>query len=239
MIPSTFTSVVKHRPLRAYVIGELARVLAIFGVTHVFIYYDRDPYFDSHALGRYIVKVLKYAVTPPWLKKKVFPKEETDRWFGLIPPLQIEAHERESVGGWSWVAIGGRLVPLCRGRPVDPLRIKRDPYIGFWAEYIPERIDRAVELVRRRKGFRYVVGTSRHGESIWDGAVRERLRELASGGVAVVFGGHHRGIFEMPGGSPALFDLVVNIYPLQRTRTIRTEEAVALALEALSMVWGA
>ncbi len=238
MLPSTFTSTVKHRPLRPYVIGKLARVLAIFGVTHVFVYYDDDPYFDSHALGRYIVKVLKYAVTPPWLKKKAFPKSTTDRWFGLIPPLQIEAHEKESIGGWSWGVVGGRLYPLYRGRPVNPLRIKRDPYIGFWAEYIPEKLDRAIKQVKKRMGALHIIGTSKYGRSIWDAAVKENIYDFSSQDVVVVvFGGPHRGIFEMSGEVSDLFDLVVNVYPHQRTRTIRTEEAVALTLEALSMVW--
>ncbi len=92
LIPSTFTSNLKNRLIRTYVIGELARILGIGRVTHVFVYHDKDPYFDSNALGRYITKVLKYAVTPPWLKKKVFPLSQDNKYLGVIPPLQISSH---------------------------------------------------------------------------------------------------------------------------------------------------
>ncbi len=234
MIPSTFTSTVRFRPLRTFLIGQLARIFAIFGVTHVFVYHDEDPLFDSHALGRYIVKVLRYAVTPPWLKKEAFPKESTDRWFGLVPPLQIEAHERERIGPWSWGVERGHLVPLFRGRPADPMDLTRRYYIGFWAEYIPEPLGKALEVVSKKFGNAVLVGTSRRGDPIWARDVRETLR-LLRGDWVVVFGGPHRGIFEMGVGRES-FHAVVNIYPRQRTKTIRMEEAVALALEAFSMI---
>ena len=92
MIPSTFTSNIKNRMLRTFVIGKLARILAIGRVTHIIIYYDEDPLFDSHALGKYITKVLKYAITPPWLKKLAFPLSPENRYLGVIPPLQIKSH---------------------------------------------------------------------------------------------------------------------------------------------------
>ncbi len=92
LIPSTFTSNLKNRIVRTYVIGSLARSLGIGRATNVIVYHDKDKYFDSNALGRYIVKVLKYAVTPPWLKKYVFPLSPEDRYLGVVPPLQINAH---------------------------------------------------------------------------------------------------------------------------------------------------
>jgi len=233
MLPSTLTSTMKYRPLRAREIGELARYFAIFGVTHVFVYHDPDPFFDSHALGRYIVKVLRYAVAPPWLKKKAFPLRDTDRWFGLIPPLQIEAHMKEQVGGWGWGVVDGKLRPFFRGKPVSPYALNRANYIGFWAEYIPHAINDALKKVSTVLDDPFFIGTSRKGESIWDDDVRKRLLAARDRDVVILFGGHHRGIYEM-GVDEKLLDVVINAYPLQRTKTIRTEEAVAIVLSVLA-----
>ncbi|RLF64917.1 MAG: hypothetical protein DRN30_04885, partial [Thermoplasmata archaeon] len=190
-LPSTFTSVEKNRMLRAYLIGQLARFLGMFRVTHVFVYYDEDPYFDSHGLGRYIVKTLKYAVTPPWLKKLVFPLEETDRYFGVIPPLQIESHI--SPGKTEWGAVtherilvskhvnkkisvnklvrlgyGKRLpqlVAIRDGKLVSPDDLNREEYIGFWPVYYNKPLSSLLTLLRKRYD-PYIIGTSRKGKSL-------------------------------------------------------------------------
>ena len=101
-IPSTFTGNLKNRAIRARVIGELARFLALFRVTELVVFHEPDEKFDTHGLGRYIVKLLKYAVTPPPLKKLAFPLEETDRWFGVIPPLEMRIHREGWIGGRGW-----------------------------------------------------------------------------------------------------------------------------------------
>ncbi len=100
--PSTVTSNLRFRPIRAYALGQLARWLGLFRVTQIIVFYDPDPLFDSHGLGRYIVKVLKYCVTPPWFKKMVFPKPLYDKNFNYVPPLTIQSHQKAWIKNRSW-----------------------------------------------------------------------------------------------------------------------------------------
>ncbi len=253
-IPSTFTSVEKNRMLRAYLIGQLARFLGMFHVTHIFVYYDKDPYFDSHGLGRYIVKTLKYAVTPPWLKKLVFPLEETDRYFGVIPPLQIKSHISPGTTEWGAVTherilvskhvnkkisvnklvrlgYGKRLpqlVAIKDGKLISPEKLTREEYIGFWPVYFNKSLSSLLKILKKKFN-PYIIGTSRKGKSLSDLNINNR-------DICVVFGSHHRGIYEMPGFKERDYDVIVNVLERQGTKTIRTEEAVPLSLEALSVL---
>lgn len=255
-IPSTFTSVERDRKIRAHIIGQLARFLGMYRVTHVLVYYDEDPYFDSHALGKYIVKTLKYAVTPPWLKKEAFPLEETDRYWGAIPPLQIQAHQKEGNVGWGVVKDGkllwkgekrpadekelkkkgyGRktpqLVAVKNGKVIDPYTLNREDYNGFWPVYFNKPLPDLIKHVRKRFDA-YVIGTDRDGEYLGD--VAERVRKGSkSKDVLIVFGGHHRGITEMKGFGEGDYDVIISLFRRQETKSVRTEEAVPLVLEAL------
>lgn len=239
--------------LRTFLIGQLARYLGMFRVTHVFVYYDKDPYFDSHALGRYIVKVLKYAVTPPWLKKLVFPIEDTDRYFGVLPPLQIESHI--SPGKTEWAAVTHerilvskrtnkrislnrlsklgygkklpQLVPVRDGRPIPPEHLTREDYIGFWPMYFNKSLPHLLKMLKKRYD-PYIIGTSRKGKK------PENLNTDRD--MCIVFGSHHRGIYDMPGFREEDCDVIINVLENQGTKTIRTEEAVPLSLEALSLI---
>ncbi len=254
LIPSTFTSVEKNRLLRARIIGELARFLGMYRVTHVIVYHDDDPYFDSHALGKYTVKTLKYAVTPPWLKKEAFPIRTTDRNWGAIPPLQIRSHVKPGKIRWAvwrdgkafdgkeeWALsetaikragikpISPSLIPVDRRRALNVNQLNREQYIGFWPEYWNVGLHKAIERLRKRFGDVYVVGTTRHGERA-ERAMHgyERGRDMA-----LVFGGHHRGILEMPDYRESDYNGLMNLFERQETKTVRTEEAVPLVLEQL------
>ena len=254
LIPSTLTSVEKNRLVRARIIGELARFLGIYRVTHVVVYHDDDPYFDSHALGKYIVKTLKYAVTPPWLKKEAFPLRSTDRNWGIMPPLQIKSHTKPGKRRWAvwkdetvtdgkerWRVgenilkragikpVSPSLVPVDERRVIPVDRLDRKQYIGFWPEYWNVGLHKAIGRLRKRFKGIYVLGTTRHGETAERAmAGYEEPRDLA-----LVFGGHHRGILEMDDYRESDYDGLLNIFERQETKTVRTEEAVPLVLEHL------
>ncbi|RDD52362.1 hypothetical protein BA065_02165 [Nanoarchaeota archaeon NZ13-N] len=63
LIPSTFTGEKRDKKIRIFLISQVARAAVTFGINEVCIYYDPDPKFDSHGLGRFLVKVLKYLNT--------------------------------------------------------------------------------------------------------------------------------------------------------------------------------
>ncbi len=263
LIPSTFTSNLKNRLIRTYVIGELARLLGIGRVTHVFVYYDRDPYFDSNALGRYITKILKYAVTPPWLKKKVFPLSKEDRYLGVIPPLQIHSHMHEN-GPLVW----GDVSQIKKGQAKVEFRSS-----GRWASIQIETKELAkkgyqlkqnqlvlldpkeTELVSpyeisRNNYVGFYASYLNHGihkairyaRKLFPGIVvgTSKNGDIFSGqlsrhhkNVTLVFGGPNRGLHKIEGFVKSDFDMIINVMPYQETKTLRMEEALQISLVKL------
>ncbi|MEM2205520.1 MAG: RNA methyltransferase, partial [Candidatus Hadarchaeales archaeon] len=74
-------------------LGMVARALAIFRVEEVVIYRDRDPHVKDHRKETdFICTVLRYAETPQYLRRLLFPKMETLRYVGILPPLRTPHH---------------------------------------------------------------------------------------------------------------------------------------------------
>ncbi len=71
--------------------GLIARYVAIYRVKKVYIYYS--GYTNTcKQHGNLLKTLLEYAKTPPYLKRRLFPKKKELKYAGLIPPLQIPTH---------------------------------------------------------------------------------------------------------------------------------------------------
>lgn len=85
-----------------------------------------------------------------------------------------------------------------------------------------------------------VIGTSRHGQNLYEGI--ERIKSNNPSSVAVAFGGPYWGLNEICRRQGAdvekLFDVVVNTIPQQGTSTVRTEEALIASLALLNVLLG-
>ncbi|OKY78885.1 MAG: RNA methyltransferase SPOUT superfamily MTH1 [Candidatus Methanohalarchaeum thermophilum] len=87
LIPSSVTSELGDKKIKTVKLGHIARSLSIFRVQNVTVYRTkRDSELD------FIKKVLQYAETPPYLKKKLFGLSDDLRYVGVIPPLQTPHH---------------------------------------------------------------------------------------------------------------------------------------------------
>lgn len=87
----------------------------------------------------------------------------------------------------------------------------------------------------------YVIGTSRHGQNLYEAA--NAIKSGNPSSAAVVFGGPYAGLFEICKrqrvDAKGLFDVVVNTIPEQGAATVRTEEALLATLALLNaLVWG-
>ena len=70
-------------------IGYIARAAAMFRTNRLVIYlYGSSPSGDLEMLRKY----LEYLVTPPYLRKILYPKDPVLRYAGLLPPLNIPTH---------------------------------------------------------------------------------------------------------------------------------------------------
>lgn len=77
LLPSSLVSDGRSLLEKTLKLGMVARSLAIFRVEEVVIYEDRDPHVkDRRKEMELITTVLRYAETPQYLRKLLFPKLE-------------------------------------------------------------------------------------------------------------------------------------------------------------------
>jgi len=91
LIPSSTTMESRDLRIRTLKVGTIARAAAVFRVDRIVIY--RDPEFDD---SRFISRVLQYAETPQYLRKRLFPRERDLRYVGILPPLRTPHHPTSS-----------------------------------------------------------------------------------------------------------------------------------------------
>lgn len=87
LIPSSYTEESPDPRIKTYKVGQMARAAAIFRIDEIVIYRTKGP--DD---TRFISTVLRYAETPQYLRKALFPMQDALRFAGVIPPLRIPSH---------------------------------------------------------------------------------------------------------------------------------------------------
>ena len=87
LIPSSITIEKADQKINTYKIAAIARAAAIYRVDRIIIY--RDEQFDDSS---FISTILRYAETPQYLRKHMFPRSEMLRYAGVIPPLRTKHH---------------------------------------------------------------------------------------------------------------------------------------------------
>lgn len=70
-------------------LGTIARACAIYGVDVIQIFRDDK----KRGEPKLITNVLEYVETPQYLRKRLFPLDETLRFAGYLPPLKIPSHK--------------------------------------------------------------------------------------------------------------------------------------------------
>jgi methyltransferase len=240
-------------------LGLIARACAIYGVDVIEVFRDGR----GRGEGEAIRKVLEYLETPQYLRRRLFPIDETLRFAGVLPPLRIPSHKplvpldrilpgevREGVvNADGSVDVGLDRAPklLDRAKPdhrvtvriasINPLTAKtisRNDVKEYWG-YSVETKGLDEVLVDTR--FKVKVATSRFGTSLPQAL--ERLRTLLRGGdgVKLLFGSPSRGLFDLVGRDlESKVDIVLNLFPGQQVETVRTEEALFAGLGVVGIV---
>lgn len=249
LLPSSLTQDVGDPRARTIKVGTVGRAASIFGVSEIVLY--QDPAYND---ARFIEKLLTYQECPPYLRKRLFGLSPELEFAGLLPPLNTPAHVvgrqpragelREGVALRGGVEIGTDRLAQCDG-PVEEgerltVRVKEasrklvvepveDPPADYYAGYVVRRED---TLARAAKGFDFALATSKSGSPVTELA---KVPPPTQARVAVAFGSAEKGLKRMleDEGSDDPFDLWVNAFSVQRTRTVRTEEAVLAVLALL------
>ncbi|MCI4396991.1 MAG: hypothetical protein JHC28_05475 [Thermoprotei archaeon] len=124
-----------------------------------------------------------------------------------------------------------------------PLRLELlsepDRWIGYEVGDVGSLVDYLINVKKKRA----VIGTSRLGEPIWKNAAKviDHVKEKG-GRVTLVYGEPYRGLYDIARDLSFdiedYFDGIYNFVVNQGTKTVRTEEAIAISLSILSFMEG-
>ena len=93
LVPASLTSEAGDSRIEMYKIGQVARALSVFRCDRVVVYDDVPDEGDKISL------VLRYAATPPYLRKEVYGRRSELREAGVLPPLRTPSHRVEPATG--------------------------------------------------------------------------------------------------------------------------------------------
>ncbi len=240
-------------------ISDVARASAIFRVETIYMYGDGAPDSEKSLLAT----ILKYLETPPFLRKRLFPRINELKYAGVLSPLKIPSHitptnpKRISAGD-----IREGIIISYKGRRFIDVGINHlIPYFG--KKEIAKRITvrfkgglpkmEAAEITRDDTGTYWGYQVKERGSlyslvSEWDGKTiltsrkgravgLSDIREYAShsGPVLAVFGSTDKGVHEILGGrmKQVQNSKTLNFFPGQATETVRFEEAILGVLSVL------
>lgn len=259
VIPSSNLSVYKDLKLKTRLVGELARVLAVFRVETVAIYKDPESNEEDHEL---LVKIMRYLLIPPYLRIKVQSFDKYLKFAGLLPPLSLYTHNPENrpvdigdirfglvLNEFGVVDIGWtrpcRLVNYDRIKrgdiilvevvSIDPLtcHIVRNSHI--YSGYSVSNITNEDDLLRFINRHDMIVNTSKDGipiHSIFSD--REAIRKVSNArSICLLFGNPRKDFNELARALPRI-DMTLNFIPYQGTLTVRTPEAIIASLAILN-----
>ncbi|RWX73513.1 MAG: putative RNA uridine N3 methyltransferase [Candidatus Methanosuratincola verstraetei] len=261
--PSSILSDVPSLSEKTFKVGQIARAASIFRVEKLVIYPDGSKWRQD---ARLIHSLLSYAETPQYLRKILFPISPQLRFAGLIPPLRTPHHPLESSdvdyregivlesgAKGSLIDIGLRepvrcRIPMPRNSRVTMRReegawvpVPRDSVPLYWgyAVQIEQRPLREI-LSERHSGV--IIATSRLGTPVSQVAGRISRAFSDRRSISLIFGSPREGLHEILAREGAsledLVDMTINLAPDQGTATIRTEEAIMIALALIDFIGG-
>lgn len=261
--PSSILSDVPSLSEKTFKVGQIARAASIFRVEELVIYPDGSNWRRD---ARLIHSLLSYAETPQYLRRSIFPISPQLRFAGLIPPLRTPHHPLgssdveyreglvlESGAKGSMIEIGLRQPVRCRiplpknsrvtmrreGGAWVPVPRESVPLYWGYSVHLDERPLREI-LAERRSGV--LIATSRLGKPVSQMAGHISRAFSERRGISLIFGSPREGLHEILGREGAtlddLVDMTINIAPGQGTATIRTEEAIMIALALIDFIGG-
>jgi predicted SPOUT superfamily RNA methylase MTH1 len=238
-------------------LGAIARACAIYGVDIVEVFRDER----GRGEAKLIKKVLEYLETPQYLRRKLYPLDETLRYAGLLPPLRIPSHkpkvalDRVTIGeiregvtnGDGGVDVGLErplrltekvnankrvTVKLTSKNPLTAELAKKEEIHEYWGYTVELK---TIQEVTADGRFGLKIATSRFGNSLQSQIFVLRESLLKSGSVVLLFGAPSRGLFDIVGQDlTKMVNFVVNLYADQHVEHVRTEEAIFAGLNLMN-----
>jgi len=252
-ISSSFAADTRDEKLRIYRIGLLGRLCAIFRVTEIAIYDDKDPKTDGKKESAFLKEALDYLECPQYLRKFLFPLKEEHKLFGALPPLRGAGHPkleeeqelREAVvmrtsakGSYLYTGLEQELFIEKKLQKNERVIVNvRTGKLEKPKEYWSYKVSLHNSLSKALDSSKcdLLIGTSREGADIRT-AKLEGITATKKLGVA--FGSpFYRGLREIlaqEGADIKIFDLYLNTIPEQGSRIVKVDEAIAATLAILN-----
>ncbi|MFB6298305.1 MAG: putative RNA uridine N3 methyltransferase [Salinirussus sp.] len=96
LVPSSLTREAEDRREATRKLGYVARAAAVFRVDRLTVFPDPGGEGPGSLDGGFVETVLRYAATPPYLRKEVWDRRDELESAGVLPPLRI--HPRTGSG---------------------------------------------------------------------------------------------------------------------------------------------
>ncbi|MEM0452842.1 MAG: putative RNA uridine N3 methyltransferase [Nitrososphaerota archaeon] len=266
LIPSSFSAETPHIREKTLRIGMVARYLAAFRIETLIIYPEEleNPMYENAEYIKLIMdylntapylrkklfpfsRKLRYVGILPPLNIPTHPEEPTINVHhfreGLV--VRSDTYSIIEAGLSKQIKISKKLkkrskviveVEPVNGKPRFRVysRRKAEVYSGFKTTIVLEKLD---EIVR---SYDLKIATSRLGldvRSVWK-KLEEDLGRCSR--VCIVFGASKRGLYEIAKlhgiDLEKTFNYILNTFPNQGVKTIRTEEAIAYTLSILNLI---
>jgi predicted SPOUT superfamily RNA methylase MTH1 len=232
LVPTSLVREAEDKREATRKLGYVARAATVFRADRLVVFPDGAG--ERRWGGRFVETVLRYAVTPPHLKREVWDRRDELAYAGVLPPLQpssrtsSESSELKQ-GIVTEVGPEGRVRVNCglqhpislrtppgtevaEGERVAIRISSREPVRARIVDdplpgFDVSRMDLADALARPDAGVR--VATSRHGEELTVARLTGLLSAVADGGgMTVAFGAPGRGL-------PEILDVAVEDLPVE------------------------
>jgi hypothetical protein len=224
LVPSSLVREAEDKREATRKIGYVARAATVFRAERLVVFPDREG--ERRWGGGFVETVLRYAATPPYLRKEAWGRRDELEYVGVLPPLRVSWQTGSESNGSGSLRQGivtevgpegrvrvncGLQHPISLLTPPDveveegervAIRISsREPVRARIVDeplpgYDVSRMGLGEALARPDAGVR--IATSRHGEELSVGRLTELLADAdAAGDMTVAFGAPGRGLPEI------------------------------------------
>jgi predicted SPOUT superfamily RNA methylase MTH1 len=228
LVPSSLVREAEDKREATRKLGYVARAATVFRADRLVVFPDRDG--ERRFGGEFVETVLRYAATPPHLRKDLWGRRDELEYVGVLPPLRVpsttgsESDDSGSLTQGIVTEVGpdGRVRVNCglqypvslhvppamevdEGTRVAIRISSREPVRARivdepLAGFDVSRTDLEEALGRADAGVR--IATSRFGEALTTTRLPELASRIEREGATVVFGSPGRGL-------PAILDITV------------------------------
>jgi predicted SPOUT superfamily RNA methylase MTH1 len=227
LVPSSLVREAEDKREATRKLGYVARAATVFRVDRLVVFPDSGA--EGRWGGGFVETVLRYAATPPSLRKEVWGKRDELEYAGVLPPLRVAprtgsgSDESGSLRQGIVTEVGseGRVRVNCglqhpislvvpdgmelgEGERVTIRVSSRQPIRAKVVDesppgFVVESADLSTALSRDDAG--YTVAASRHGQELSVARLDDVVAET-SAGMTVAFGAPERGLPEILGVDP-------------------------------------